>query len=149
MPHAQFTFHNLPDFLKGSETGVLSGSPTITGTFRFKVSYTNGEDSGEEETVLSISSSPNTPASDKQNKEVVELIVTTALNTWIFRVNSPISVQLSSTGGHAPVSWNFKNLPKGLYGNSLGQISGSVQEAGLYSFSAECGDDKKKKASMF
>ena len=46
MPHAEFSFTNLPDFLKGSKDGIVSGTPDATGTYRFTVAYTDGENSG-------------------------------------------------------------------------------------------------------
>ena len=46
MPHAQFSFSNLPDFLSGSADGIVSGTPDIPGTFRFTVSFTDGENKG-------------------------------------------------------------------------------------------------------
>ena len=58
MPRAEFSFSNLPAFLSGSASGVVSGTPDITGTFRFTVSYTDGENSGEEEQFLSVTASP-------------------------------------------------------------------------------------------
>lgn len=149
MPHAEFSFTNLPDFLKGTKDGIISGTPDITGTFRFTVSYTDGEHSKSEEAFLSVTSSPNTAKSQAQNKEVVELIVTAALNSWIYRVNDRISIELASKGGKAPISWNYKNLPAGLYGDSKGRIRGSVKQAGLYSFEASCGDAIGQKASSF
>ena len=42
MPYPTFTFTNLPDFFSGTETGIVSGTPTLTGTFKFGVSFTNG-----------------------------------------------------------------------------------------------------------
>ena len=149
LPYASFTFDNLPSFLKGSKNGIVSGTPTITGTFRFTVKFADGGESGSEEAILSVSSSPNTAASKEQNKDVVELIVTTALNSWIYRVNDQINVQLSSEGGKAPITWTYRNLPEGLLGDATGKIYGTVKEAGLYSFSANCGDSIGQKASSY
>ena len=96
-----------------------------------------------------MSTSPNSAASVQQNKEVVELIVTTALNSWIYRVNDQISVQLQSTGGKAPITWTYRNLPEGVLGDATGKIYGSIKESGLYSFSANCGDSTGQKASSY
>jgi len=73
-----------------------------------------------------VTASPNTARSVSQNKEVVELIVTTALNSWIYRVNERISFQLDHKGGKAPVIWNYRGLPKGLYGDGKGRVRGTV-----------------------
>lgn len=37
-----FTFTNLPDFLTGSPQGVVSGTPSSTGTFKVNIAYTDG-----------------------------------------------------------------------------------------------------------
>ena len=37
-----FTFTNLPSFFKGETTGVVSGIPDLTGTFRFTITYSDG-----------------------------------------------------------------------------------------------------------
>lgn len=71
------------------------------------------------------------------------------MNTWIYRSGDQIKVQLESHGGSAPITWNYKNLPKGLRGNNNGMISGYIQQEGLYSFSADCGDARGQKASSF
>jgi hypothetical protein len=70
-----FTFTNLPDFLKGSEQGVLSGTPTSTGTFKVNIAYTDGTTSGSSSVSISVTSSPFTEASAKQSDEVVHLII--------------------------------------------------------------------------
>jgi hypothetical protein len=40
-----FTFDNLPSFFTGSKSGVVSGTPNFTGTFRFTVTYSDGDKS--------------------------------------------------------------------------------------------------------
>jgi hypothetical protein len=75
--------------------------------------------------------------------------VTTALNSWIYRVNDQISVKLESKGGKAPITWSYRNLPDGVWGDASGKLYGSVKEAGLYSFSASCGDAAGQKASSY
>lgn len=42
MLHPEFTFTNLPAFMSGSKGGIISGTPTMTGTFKFRVSFTDG-----------------------------------------------------------------------------------------------------------
>lgn len=144
-----FTFENLPSFFTGSASGVVSGTPNLTGTFRFTVKYSQDSSSGSEQVVISITDSPNTVASAAQNKAVVSLIIETALNTWIYRSGQSISIQLSAQGGVAPITWNYKNLPSGLVGDNSGNIKGAIKDVGLYSFSASCGDAKGLKAESF
>jgi hypothetical protein len=144
-----FTFENLPSFFTGSDTGVVSGIPNITGTFRFTIKFAEAGTSGQEQVVISVTDSPNTAASAAQNKAVVQLIVKTALDTWIFRSGDQIKIELSAEGGVAPITWNYKNLPAGLAGDNTGVIKGSLKDVGLYSFSASCGDSKGLKAESF
>jgi hypothetical protein len=144
-----FSFENLPSFFSGSDSGVVSGTPNMTGTFRFTILYEEDGSQGEEQVVISVTDSPNTVASTAQNKEVVKLIVQTALDTWIYRSGEHISIALEAKGGNAPLIWNYKKLPAGLSGDNHGNIRGSVKEVGLYSFSASCGDAKGQKAESF
>ena len=137
-----FTFENLPNFLTGSADGVLSGTPNVTGNFRINIAYTDGTNSGSSKVVVNVIGSPNTDASAKQSAEVTYLVIQNAINSWIYRANDDISIQLTCANGIAPIVWNYQNLPKGLSGDNHGQIKGSLAEAGLYSFSASAGDSK-------
>ena len=40
-----FSFTNLPSFFRGDANGVVSGTPDVTGTFRFTVTYSDGTNS--------------------------------------------------------------------------------------------------------
>ncbi len=144
-----FTFENLPDFFTGSSTGIVSGIPTVTGTFRFAIKYAEAGNAGREEVVISITDSPNTAASAAQSKAIVGLIVKTVLDTWVYRTGQTILIQLESSGGVSPITWNYKNLPAGLSGDRKGAITGSIKDTGLYSFSASCGDSKGQTAESF
>jgi hypothetical protein len=43
MPYASFSFDNLPKFLSATDNGIISGSPNMTGTFRFTVNFIKGK----------------------------------------------------------------------------------------------------------
>jgi len=144
-----FTFTNLPDFLKGTADGVLSGTPSVTGTFKVTVSYTDGTTTGSNKVVISVTQSPNTAASAAQNKVVVGLIIQTATSTWTYRAGDKITIQQSSANGVGPITWNYNNLPAGLSGDNNGLVSGSISNPGLYSFSSSCGDSKGQKAQSY
>ena len=47
------TFENLPSFFIGSCTGVISGTPNITGTFRFTINFAEAGTSGQKQIVIS------------------------------------------------------------------------------------------------
>lgn len=144
-----FSFENLPNFFNGGADGVVSGTPNLTGTFKFTVAYTDGATSGSDKVVISITGSPYTTASAAQNAAVAYLVIQTALDSWIYRSNEGISIQLTSQNGVAPITWSYKNLPAGLTADNSGRISGSISDSGLYSFSASCGDSKGQKAESF
>ncbi len=144
-----FTFDNLPNFFTGSADGVVSGTPNITGTFKFSISYTEGTSSGSDKVVISITASPSTAASAAQSSAVTYLVIQAALDSWIFRSGDSVNIQLTSENGVAPITWNYKNLPAGLSGDNNGKVTGSVSKDGLYSFSASCGDSNGKKAESF
>jgi len=144
-----FTFDNLPNFFTGSQDGVVSGTPNITGTFRFTVTYTDGTTSGSDKVVISVTASPNTAASASQSAAVNLLVIQVALDTWIYRSGDAINIQLTSQNGVSPITWNYKNLPAGLTADNNGKISGAISDSGLYSFSASCGDSKGLKAESY
>lgn len=146
-----YTFTNLPSFFAGSKDGVVSGTPNVTGTFRFTISYADseGNNGGSEKVVISIADSPNTAASNAQSQAVVNLIIQAAADTWIYRSGDKISIQLNSQNGVSPITWNYKNLPAGLSGDNSGLISGTISKDGSYSFSASCGDAKGQNAQSF
>lgn len=143
-----FTFSNLPNFFTGSEDGGVSGTPNVTGTFKFTISYTDGISSGSNKVVISVAASPNTAASAQQSSDVTYLVIQNAINSWIFRSGSPVSVQLSCNGT-APITWNYQGLPKGLSGDNSGTITGTISDSGLYSFSASAGDARGLKAESY
>jgi hypothetical protein len=99
--------------------------------------------------IISVISSPNTAASAAQSAAVQYLVIQTALDSWIYRVNDAINIQLTSQNGVGPITWNYKNLPAGLSADNNGKIGGSIANNGLYSFSVSCGDSKGQKAESF
>ena len=144
-----FKWDNLPNFLAGNDDGVLAGTPNITGTFKISITYTDGTNSYTDKVVISVTGSPNTHASAKQNAEVTLLVIQNAIESWIFRSGEAIAIQLSAQGGAAPITWNYEKLPGGLAGDNSGRIVGSLAEAGLYSFSVSAGDSKGLKAISY
>ncbi len=98
--------------------------------------------------VISVTGSPNTAASAQQSSDVTYLVIQNAIDSWIYRSGQSISIQLS-TNGTAPIVWNYLNLPKGLSGDNNGMITGSLANAGLYSFSVSAGDSQGLKAVSY
>ena len=113
---------SLPAGISLSPSGVLSGTPTATGTFSFTVKVTDASgQSATQATSISISAGVSTtfsapPAAVK---------------------GAPYSVTLTATGGTTPYTWsvNAGTLPPGLTLSSAGVLAGTPTTAGSYPFS--------------
>jgi hypothetical protein len=91
-------------------TGLLSGTPTQTGDFTFKVQVTDGTRKDVQTYTLSV---------------VQPLAVTNPAAKGA-EVGIPVSVQPSATGGRPPYKWSAANLAAGLaIDPSTGAISGT------------------------
>ncbi len=94
------------------ENGVLSGTPTETGTFQITFTAENGigEDSVQRFTLT------------------VEALHVTTTSLPEVTPGAPYSVQLQAAGGQAPLRWSKTGkLPSGLRLSSTGLISGTVK----------------------
>ena len=111
-----------------SDSGAISGKPTVTGTFSFVAQVM---DSGN----------PAQTASNLLSISIRRLLVvpTTTLPNGIS--NAPYSATLTVDGGTSPYLWSFVDgsLPPGLTFNS-GAISGTPTAVGTFSFVAQVAD---------
>ncbi len=119
----------LPDNLSLSAAGVISGTPTVAGTFNFTVKVTD--------------SSP-TPLTDTQALSIVIAaapnITTTTLPAG--EVGAAYSQNLAASGGTAPYVWSLVSgsLPDSLSLGSDGVISGTPTVAGAFTFTVRATD---------
>ena len=112
----------LPTSLKLSSAGVISGTPSATGTFAFTVQLTD-------------STAPAQTATQHLSITVTNplQVTTAAVLPADGVVNAPYSVALSGIGGTTPYTWSISagSLPAGLTLNSsTGVISGTPTAAG-------------------
>ena len=127
----------LPTGLTLNETtGVISGLPTVAGTFSFIVKATNAVGSDTKYFTILIQSIPLPPT-----------IITTTLANGT--VNEVYTVFLEATG-NKPITWNIETgtLPTGLIMYASGVITGIPAIAGTFTFTVKAtnavGSDTKQ-----
>lgn len=117
----------LPGGITLSTAGVLSGTPTASGTFNFTVRVTD-----------------NASQTDTQALTIVVAaavaITTSSLPASV--VGGAYSQALAATGGTAPYTWTLVSgaLPGGLGLSSSGTISGTCTTAGTFNFTVRATD---------
>ena len=126
------TAGSLPSGMSLGSTGVLSGTPTVYGTFNFVVMATDsstgaGPYTGGRSYTLSVT--PSLPS-----------ITTTAVANGTVGVG--YSQTISAGGGNAPYTFSISSgsLPAGLSLNGNGLLSGTPSAGGLYTFTVTVTD---------
>jgi hypothetical protein len=124
-----------------SSTGIISGTPTVAGSFSFTAKATDA--ANPIQTASVAISLPVTPAT--------LTIKTTSIPTAT--QSSTYSSVLQATGGTAPYSWSITSgsLPAGLtLSSTTGTISGAPTTSGKFSFTATVTDSANpdQKASV-
>jgi hypothetical protein len=126
-------FGNLPSGVTFSG-GVLSGTPTQSGTFQIGFDATNGVGSGTvQDFTLTVSG----------------LTITSTSPLPLVTEGTPYSDQLTATGGVLPLKWaKVGALPKGLTLKSTGVLQGTVKTnvaTGTVTIKVKVTDSTKKK----
>ncbi|WP_174240918.1 putative Ig domain-containing protein, partial [Granulicella sp. S190] len=114
-----------------SSTGIVSGIPTVTGTFNFTIAVTDA----------------GTPAQSKSvpySLTITPATLTITSSTLPSGTNgSAYSNSLEAAGGSAPYTWSVTtgSLPAGLtLGTSTGVVSGTPTASGTFTFTASVSD---------
>ncbi len=131
-PYAWTATTALPAGLALSANGVLSGSPTATGTFTIGVS-------------VSDSSSTKQTATGSFKVTVVAAAAPLVIATTSFpaaTVGTSFSSTLSASGGSSPYVWSATTaVPTGLVLNSNGTLSGTPSAAGTFNIGVKVVDN--------
>ena len=108
---------SLPGGLQLSSSGLLSGTPTATGDFTFKVRVTDGSRS----------------ATQSYSLTVVQPLKITPVTPVPGEVSVAFHLQPAATGGKPGYKWSATGLPAGVAINAdTGELSGSPSAAGTF-----------------
>lgn len=119
----------LPPGLGLSSSGVISGTPSTSGTFNFSVQVDDSEPSGQIATA--------------QLNIAINTIGITTQSLPAATVNVPYSTALTATGGTAPYTWSLSGaLPAGLTLNPAGVIAGTPTAVGSSTFTVQVADSE-------
>jgi hypothetical protein len=113
---------NLPNGLNLSASGVISGTPTTSGTFNFTVKVTNIAGSATKALSITIVAPP--------------IITTTTLPDGI--IGKEYNKTLAADGD-TPITWTIEsgNIPTGLAFSANGVITGTPTTAGTFNFTVK------------
>ena len=117
----------LPSGVTCSEAGVISGTPTTSGTFTITVTATNGAGSVGKQLTFTITEAET--ALTPTITVVSPTITTSALPSG--KVGSVYSATLTATGT-APITWSASGLPSGVTCSEAGVISGTPRVSGAF-----------------
>ncbi len=134
----------LPTGLSLSSAGVISGTPTASGSFSFSVQLTDSE-SPAQTTSVGLGITINNPATG--------LNITTTSPLPGATLNSAYTTTVTATGGTPPYTWSLASgsvMPKGLSLTSASPsatISGTPTATGTFQFTVDVKDSASSPAS--
>ena len=120
-PYTWSVTSGLPPGMALNASGLLSGTPTTTGTFSLSVSVTDSAAIAPVAATYTVTVAPPTVT-----------ITTSGLVLGVQGVAYP-STTLAATGGKSPYTWSASGLPPGLNLSAAGVLTGTPTTAGTYS----------------
>lgn len=122
-----------------AQSGIISGTPTATGTYSFQVSLTPSPTLGSLPTLTQILSITINAGGLSINQSSLP----------VASQNTPYSTTLTATGGTTPYTWSFTSTSNdGLtIGATTGTISGSPTATGQFALTVQVADSNGLTAS--
>ncbi|MEP7353762.1 MAG: putative Ig domain-containing protein [Acidobacteriota bacterium] len=131
-PYAwSFISGSLPPGMAFSNGGILSGTPTVPGTYTFVVGVSDATSASVTQTLTITVNPASTPLSISTTSPLLNAVS-----------GSAYSQALVATGGTAPYAWSLTSgsLPSGLALSSAGVISGTPPSTGNATFTVRVTD---------
>ncbi len=129
---------SLPPGINLNSAGVISGTPTATGTYTFTVKVTDSCPSGAQTVQKTFSLTIN-----PEPQQCQPLSITSPANMPDAMVNQAYSYQIQTSGGQAPITFTMVSgsMPQGLTMNdSTGAVTGTPTKFGTYTFTVQVTD---------
>ncbi len=118
----------LPNGVSINSAGVLSGTPTQSGSFPITVTATNGVSSdATQDFTLTVTPSGTAP-------------IIASANQSTFTQGQPGTFTVSATGSPSPTFTESGTLPSGITLSSAGLLSGTTTQSGTFHFTIDAGN---------
>lgn len=115
-----------PAGLGVSSSGVLSGTPTVSGNFPVTLAVTSGGLFAQRNYTISIA--------------LGALSIQGPANLGGFAAPAAISASYTASGGTSPYQFSANGLPAGLTIDSTGHLTGAISQPGNYTFAVQVTD---------
>jgi uncharacterized protein (TIGR03437 family) len=123
-----------PAGLNLTSSGILSGTPAVSGTFIVRVAVTSGGLFAQQNYSLSVALGP--------------LTIEGPSSLGGFASGTPIDTAWTAAGGTGPYQWSAVGLPAGLALDAAGHLTGAIAQPGNYSFAVQVTDSKPVTTSL-
>lgn len=133
---------SLPAGLALNSNGIVSGTPSLTGTFRFRLGVTDAAGATfQRDTLIVVSVGSGGSGTPTPPPASTALTMT----SWALpdgRVGTAYSDTMSSSGGVAPHTWSVASgsVPPGLTYSSSGRLYGTPATSGTFRFQVRVSD---------
>lgn len=119
-PYSWSVTSGLPPGMMLNSAGLLSGTPTVAGTFSLLVNVTDSAANAPVAATYTVIVTPPTV-----------MVTTAGIIPLVQGVASP-SITLTAAGGKKPYTWSATNLPAGMTLSTAGVLSGTPATANSY-----------------